>query len=193
MQSIGTYAMNLTPHSRQQLLRIYRRLPTSMQRILRRLLAGQWAKIARPPISCICPTYGRVDLLEEALYSFLGQDYQGMKELVVLNDYGQQTLTFDHPEVRIINFPKRLHTVGEKYKAAVGLCSHDLIFVWHDDDIYLPRHLSQSVRLHYEHRPNLNPRTGKSFLPADKAWIWNGQQLNGPALGRFHGGSSWTS
>src|SRR5690606_25544357 len=149
MGSIGTFALNLPLESRQKLLRIYRRLPTSMQRILRRLLAWQEAK--RPPISCICPTYGRVDLLEEALYSFLRQDYLGTKELIILNDYEQQALTFDHPEVKIINFPRRLHTLGEKYKAAVGLCTHDLIFVWHDDDIYLPRHLSHAVRRHYEH------------------------------------------
>jgi hypothetical protein len=192
MGSLGAYALNLTPHSRQQLLGIYRRLPTNMQRILRRLLGRQIAKAARPPISCICPTYGRVDLLEEALFSFLQQDYQGAKELVVLNDFEQQTLTFDHPDVRIINFPKRLRTLGEKYKAAVGLCTHDMIFVWHDDDIYLPQHLSHAVRLHYEHRSNLNPTTGKSFLRANKAWVWNDQHLNGPAPGRFHGGSSWT-
>ncbi|MEZ4657924.1 MAG: glycosyltransferase family A protein [Caldilineaceae bacterium] len=96
-------------------------------------------------MSCICPTYGRVGLLEEALESFLRQDYPGRKELIVLNDEDQQTLLFDHPEVRIINLPARCHSLGEKFKAAVALASHDLIFVWRDDDIYLPHRLSYSV------------------------------------------------
>ncbi|MCL4258972.1 MAG: glycosyltransferase family 2 protein, partial [Anaerolineales bacterium] len=52
---------------------------------------------APPPVSCICPTYGRVELLEEAIESFLRQDYPGQKELIVLNDYAGQTLHFDHP------------------------------------------------------------------------------------------------
>jgi hypothetical protein len=50
-----------------------------------------------PPVSCICLTFGRAHLLEESVYSFLRQDYSGVKELIILNDYNQQILTFDHP------------------------------------------------------------------------------------------------
>jgi glycosyltransferase involved in cell wall biosynthesis len=135
-----------------------------------------------PPVSCICPTYGRVELLEEAIYSFLQQDYPGQKELIILNDYDGQTLEFDHPEVRIINLPNRFHSVGEKYKAAVGLASHDLIFVWHDDDIYLPHRLSFAVT-------QCDPNT--AFFKADKAWFWNEGKLSGPEKNVFHGGSCW--
>jgi len=53
------------------------------------------------PISAKCITYGRVDFLEEALQSFLLQDYAGERELVIVNDYPLQTLHFDHPQVRI--------------------------------------------------------------------------------------------
>ncbi|NJN06124.1 MAG: glycosyltransferase family 2 protein [Rhodobacteraceae bacterium] len=115
-----------------------------------------------PPVSCICPTYGRVELLEEAIESFLRQDYPGQKELIVLNDYEQQTLLFDHPEVRIVNLRDRFQSVGEKYKAAVALASHDLIFVWHDDDIYLPHRLSYSVAQCGEN---------KAYFKADQAWF----------------------
>ncbi|MCB0176078.1 MAG: glycosyltransferase family 2 protein [Anaerolineae bacterium] len=135
-----------------------------------------------PPVSCICPTYGRVELLEEAIHSFLQQDYPGQKELIVLNDYAQQTLSFDHPEVRIINLPHRFHSVGEKYKAAVALASHDLIFVWHDDDIYLPHRLSLGVT-----RCDQN----MVFFKADQAWFWNDGQISGPERNVFHGGSCW--
>ena len=60
-----------------------------------------------PPVSCMCLTYGRPHLLEEAIESFLRQDYQGQKELIVLNDLPQEELLFNHPEVHIINVSKR--------------------------------------------------------------------------------------
>jgi len=146
--------------------------------------ASQWAtKLTDPPpLSCICPTYGRVALLEEAIESFLRQDYPGQKELIILNDYAEQTLVFDHPEVRVINLPHRLHSIGEKYKMAVGLATHDLLFVWHDDDIYLPHRLSYSVA-------QLDPK--QAFFKADKAWFWNEGKLSGPDANLFHGGSCW--
>jgi glycosyltransferase involved in cell wall biosynthesis len=145
---------------------------------------GRWAAQLTnpPPVSCICPTYGRVELLEEAIYSFLQQDYPGQKEMIVLNDYGQQILCFDHPEVRIINLPKHFHSVGEKYKAAVALASHDLLFVWHDDDIYLPHRLSLAVA-------QFDQKT--TFFKADQAWFWNDGKLSGPERNTFHGGSCW--
>ena len=145
---------------------------------------SQWAAqlVNPPPVSCLCPTYGRVELLEEAIESFLRQDYPGPKELIVLNDYDQQTLIFDHPEVRIINLPHRFHSVGEKYKAAAALAAHDLLFVWHDDDIYLPHRLSYAVA-------HCDQNT--AFFKADKAWFWNDGQLSGPERNFFHGGSCW--
>ncbi len=121
-------------------------------------------------------------LLEEAIECFLRQDYPGQKELIILNDYAEQTLVFDHPEVRVINVPQRLHSVGEKYKMAAGLASHDLIFVWHDDDIYLPHRLSYTVA-------HLNPT--HAFFKADKAWSWNEGKVSGPDENNFHGGSCW--
>ncbi len=132
-----------------------------------------------PPLSCICLTYGRPELLEEAIYSFLQQDYPGVKELVVLNDFDQQTLVFDHPEVRVFNLSRRFRTVGEKMNAAAALCSHDLLLVWDDDDIYLPHRLSFSVR-HFE--------AAKGFFKPGHAWLLDSGQLSGPFANVFHVG-----
>jgi hypothetical protein len=136
-----------------------------------------------PPVSCICLTYARPELLEEAIESFLRQDYRGPKELIVLNDYAAQTLVFAHPEVRVINLPRRFRTVGEKMNAAVALASHDLLFVWDDDDIFLPHRLSFSVE-------RFDPRKG--FFKADRAWFWNDAALSGPVKNLFHVGSCWS-
>jgi len=95
-----------------------------------------------PFISCKCITYGRVSLLEESLYSFLNQNYDGKKEMIIVNDYPSQTLKFDHPDVKIYNLSETFQTIGEKENYAVSLCSGEIIAVWDDDDIALPNHLS---------------------------------------------------
>jgi glycosyltransferase involved in cell wall biosynthesis len=136
-----------------------------------------------PPVSCICLTYGRPELLEEAIYSFLRQDYPGTKELIVLNDFDQQQLTFEHPEVHVLNLPRRFRSVGEKANAAVALAAHDLLFVWDDDDIYLPHRLALSVE-------RFDWRLG--FFKSARAWFWNDGQLSGPDANVFHGGSCWS-
>lgn len=137
----------------------------------------------QPAVSCFCLTYGRPRLLEEAIHSFLQQDYTGPKEMIVLNDYPGQILELDHPEVQVINLPKRFRTAGEKRNAAVALASHDLLFVWDDDDVYLPHRLSFSMA-------NFDP--AKGFFKAHQAWMWSGGQLRGPEKNRFHAGSCWS-
>ena len=92
-------------------------------------------------ISCKCITYGRVELLEESLESFLRQDYTGDHELVIVNDYPRQRLHFDHPRVRIYNLDFTFETIGEKENFAVSACRYDTVAVWDDDDVALPNHL----------------------------------------------------
>lgn len=136
-----------------------------------------------PAVSCICPTYARPELLEEAIHCFLLQDYPGPKELIVLNDYAEQMLVFDHPEVRVINLPLRFRTVGEKRNAAIALAAHDLLFVWDDDDIYLPHRLSFSVA---------KLETNKGFFKPNQGWFWRRGRLSGPEKNLFHASSCWS-
>lgn len=92
-------------------------------------------------ISCKCSTFGRVNLLEETLYSFIHQDYPGESELVIVNDYPLQTLIFDHPKVRIINLDTTFPTLGEKENFATEQCKYNIIAQSDDDDVFLPNHL----------------------------------------------------
>lgn len=93
-------------------------------------------------ISCKCITYGRVSFLEEAINSFLKQDYQGDKELIIVNDCPFQKLYYSHPEITIYNIPETFKTIGEKENFAVSQCRGEIIALWDDDDIALPNHLS---------------------------------------------------
>lgn len=99
-----------------------------------------------PKVSCYCPTYGRTSFLEEAIYSFLNQDYDGEKELIILNDLEDQTLFFDHPEIKVINFKERIIPIGKKFNKCISYCSGEYIFVWDDDDIFFPWKISFSIK-----------------------------------------------
>jgi len=118
-------------------------------------------------ISCYCITYNRPELLEEAIESFHRQDYLGEKELVILNDYVGQELIYEHPEVNILNCPKRFRTVGEKRNACIAMCSGDVIFPWDDDDISLPWRISVSLR---------EKGRGKYFKEK-RAWLWQNSEI----------------
>lgn len=99
-----------------------------------------------PMVSCWCAAYGRVSCLEEAIESFLRQDYKGPKELVILNDYEGQELYFDHPEVKIINVKEHIVPLGKKFNETIKHCKGDILFCWDDDDIFLPHRISYCVK-----------------------------------------------
>ena len=120
------------------------------------------------PISCKCVTYGRVHLLEEALYSFINQEYDGPKELVIVNDYPEQKLYFDHPEVKIINLDNTFDYIGDKDNFAVSQCSYDIVAVWDDDDIALPNHLQNINKFFIE---------GSELLHWQKAVLFDFQKI----------------
>ena len=97
-----------------------------------------------PKISCLCPTYGRPHALEEAIHSFLIQDYPGEKELVILNDLPDQQLHFKHSQVKIVNLPNRITNLGEKFNLTALEATGEVFAVWDDDDIFLPHRLTYS-------------------------------------------------
>lgn len=108
-----------------------------------------------PFISCKCITYGRVDTLEEALYSFLIQDYPKDKcELVIVNDYPEQKLVYDHPQVTIYNLDSTFPLIGEKENYAIERCKGELIAVWDDDDVAMSNHL-QNIAKHWQADTNI--------------------------------------
>jgi len=139
-----------------------------------------------PLVSCICPTYNRPPshqhLLEEAIESFLRQDYPN-KELIVINDCPGQELVCDAPGVRVVNVPERFPTLGEKRNAGVRLSRGELIAPWDDDDISLPWRLSLSVA-----------RLGDAaYFNARRYWFLDGAGLHGDhAMGVGHKCSLFT-
>jgi len=128
--------------------------------------SSHWEQL--PKVSCQCITYGRTRLLDEAVESFLRQDYVGEKELVILNDYPALRLECDLPGVKVVNLPYRMKTVGEKRNACVALCTGEVIFPWDDDDIHLPHRISYS----------LQQMKNRRYFKSDRLWYWKNGELS---------------
>ena len=118
-------------------------------------------------VSCLCLTYGRPTLLEEAIESFIRQQWDGPKELIVLNDHPDQELLYDHDEVRIINLGWRLPTLGDKRNLSVTLARYDHLLVWDDDDIHLPWRIEETA----------NALARSQYFKSEQVWVWEDEAL----------------
>lgn len=92
-------------------------------------------------ISVATLTYKRLDLLQEAVHSFLLQEQHDC-EMVILNDDRNVQYSFDHKNIRIVNLNYRFGSIGEKLKYCFDLCSNDFIYRLDDDDLLLENALS---------------------------------------------------
>ena len=74
-------------------------------------------------------------------------------------------------------------SIGVAVEGLTQLSAHNLLFVWDDDDIYLPHRLTFSVA-HFD--------PTKGFFKPHQAWFWNNGVLSGPLGNLFHVGSCWS-
>lgn len=143
-------------------------------------------------VSCLLPTYNRYpdypNLVEEAVYSFLQQDYQN-KELIICNDTPGQSIVIQHPRIKCVNLAQRFDTLGNKIHYMLHtLAQGDFVCRWDDDDISLPWRLSYSVGRLIQLAKD-NPRHCHSFrVPSgivsfasewrpENHWFWNGGKI----------------
>ena len=96
-------------------------------------------------ISVLTLTYRRHYLLEEAIQSFLEQDFEGPSELVIINDSGIKYV-YNNDKVRIINVEKRFSSIGEKLSFGFSKCKYEYIYRLDDDDLLAPWALSYVAR-----------------------------------------------
>jgi len=89
-------------------------------------------------ISVICLTYQRYELLQEAIYSFLQQDYNGETEMVIVNDSKDVKYILEHPKIRIYNLDTRFSSVGKKLEWGMKQCKGEYIYRLDDDDLMTP-------------------------------------------------------
>ena len=96
-------------------------------------------------ISVLTLTYQRKNLLEEAIFSYLQQDYKQESEMVVVNDSPDVEYEYDHPRIRIINSKERFGSIGNKLRYSYQKCKGDYIFRLDDDDLMMSFALSNAM------------------------------------------------
>lgn len=142
---------------------------------------SHWGEL--PMVSCQCITFGRTYLLDEAVESFLRQDYPGPKELVILNDYPPLQIECFIPGIRVINQPFRYGTIGEKRNECARLSRGHVLMVWDDDDISLPHRISYSIA----------QMKDKEFHLPERWWDWRNEELTAePVAMPLHAAGAWS-
>ena len=89
-------------------------------------------------ISVLTITYKRHHLLEEAIESFLKQEFPPECEMVIINDNPEVDYVYDHPRVFIINHKKRFPSIAAKLEWGYKQCKYNHIYRLDDDDLLTP-------------------------------------------------------
>lgn len=135
-----------------------------------------------PGITCRCATYGR-EILNEAVKSFLMQDYLGPLELLILNDNPYVKIKCDYPGVRVINLLNSFDSLGEKFNALIEEAKYDILVQWDDDDIQLPWSVSVQYGLLLESGKFENSSINGFFeIETDGSFRWSAGQLPSPRI-----------
>lgn len=95
-------------------------------------------------ITVLTLTYQRSHILEEAIESFLCQNFDGEREMLIINDSDIVEYVFKHPNVRIINVKNRFKSIWEKLKFGIDQAKYDYIYRLDDDDLLTPWALKNS-------------------------------------------------
>jgi len=93
-------------------------------------------------VSCLTATYGRFQVLCEAVTCFVNQDYDN-KELIILNNH-PEPLYCNLPQVTIFNESGYM-TLGDCRNRLLELAKGEFVRTWDDDDLYMPWAISQGV------------------------------------------------
>lgn len=143
--------------------------------------------MAYPLVCCLCPTYRRPRLLENAIACFLAQDYPAeRRRLLILDDAGQ-IVPQEGDGWRVLSVSSRWPNLPAKYNALAQYAWEwvrpDILAVWEDDDIYLPWHL----RVHVEAQKDA------AWAKPSTVWSLYTRHLHKePAAGRFHAALTFT-
>ena len=97
-------------------------------------------------ISCICIVTKYGDALRSSVDSFLKQDYDGDRELIIFSTNHRIKLVFAHALVTVANATRPCLPCDAKNTAITSIAKGEQIVMWSEDDYYLPNHLSLVVR-----------------------------------------------
>lgn len=126
-------------------------------------------------ITVLTMTYKRHKILEEAIYSFLLQDYDA--EMLIINDCPDVIYSFDHPRVRIINCSTRFSSLGKKLEYGFKEAKGDIIYRLDDDDLLAPNAL-KNVEKYYQNKGYDIYRSRSMYYFCDNKYQGISQNVN---------------
>lgn len=132
-------------------------------------------------VACLCPTYGRPRLIENAITLFRMQSIPAEQRRIYILDDGAQLPETDEPDLRIIVRENRFPSLPDKYvllaqEALRDGCTH--FALWDDDDIYLPKHLETCLEV--------MEREAAPWAKAQEVWsTYTGKPEIESSAGRF--------
>jgi len=97
-------------------------------------------------VTIICLTYKCPELLQECIYSILKQSYTNW-ELLIINDYKDQKLILEFPNIKIFNLPEKFKTLGDKRNFGLENATGDLILYLEDKDLLFPDYIRNIIKL----------------------------------------------
>jgi hypothetical protein len=100
-------------------------------------------------ISCICLAQRYGEDLASSVESFIKQNYDGERELIIFSTNPKVHLVFAHPNVIVANVPRACLPCDARNTAIGSIAKGDKIVIWNEDDYYLPNHL-QNIASHFD-------------------------------------------
>lgn len=96
-------------------------------------------------VSCVCPTYARVEYLERAAKLFLAQSWQ-RAELIVIDDSPKNMRASlpASPRIKVIYLDDKV-SMGAKHNIGLELAQGEYVAHWDDDDWQSPRRLVKQI------------------------------------------------
>jgi glycosyltransferase involved in cell wall biosynthesis len=149
-----------------------------------------------PKIACVCPTYKRPRLLQNAVACFVDQTYYADRTHLFISDDSGSVLPSEWSEyaeerVTLISNERRFPNLVEKYNDLFRMAlvwGADIVAIWEDDDIYFPEHLS-AIALQWKlAEPGRPLLIAPNWVRSDYAQPF-GLSIVEKASQRFHG--SW--
>jgi len=100
---------------------------------------------SHPLVSCIMPTFNRVNFVKQSIYYFLRQTYPN-KELIIIDDGDQSVadLIPDDPRIKYMRLSSK-YSIGKKRNLACEMAEGEIIMCWDDDDWHGPMRIQQQI------------------------------------------------
>lgn len=153
-------------------------------------------EVTLPFVVCLCPTYRRPTLLENAIACFERQDYpEDSRYLLALDDSGELPIT-TRTSWGLFSESERFGSICAKYNDMVlsrSIEDAETIFcVWEDDDVYLPGHISSHVEAYTRENALTRPAWAKPI----RVWTthpheYTREPYTEQTAGRFHASISF--